>query len=168
MSIDREALNKMHEGRREWAAKHMCKQKENKALSEEEHEALECLCEFRHWLHCADRFNLFNEETVECQKMSNILWDGGEFWLWIKDLPMPLNLSLDFNALESEADYFENLFDDADDYEDYSDWLNNSGHFDDFCDTLDVFNEEVENYLSEVDGKFGTQYCPTGATRTLI
>ena len=50
-------------------------------------------------------------------------------------------------------------------YPDISNWIENGEEYKKFCGMHDKVNSLIEQYLSEIDKKYKTSYCPSGATR---
>ena len=149
--IDKEA----YDGKREWAASRMEENKKVSTLTQEQHELLEELCKFRHDLHTnwESAFNdesssfTYYEENISTYSVGN----SGE--------ELPCRIEKAFGEMPfSPIDYPTSA-----DYADYG--LSYEEAFDRACDEFDKVNNEIETFLSKVDKKHGTHYCPEGATR---
>ncbi len=135
----------------------MAENAENEALTEEQHEALAWLCRFRHEWHTS-MDALFNTESAEYDS----LWPEYE----------QINEKLSASGLDT----ISGLPDIADfgcsedywccgDFPTYDDWIDKSGAYENFCDMHNDVNNIIERYLQSIDKKYGTSYCPSGATR---
>ena len=147
-----------YEGKREWAARRMVKNAENESLTEEQHEVLAWLCSFRHeWHMHAERLwssenqDLFEEYEQINKKLSEVGLDIVEGLPRAEDFP-------------DENWYFYD-YKDSGEYADLEDWMENGEEYDRFHEMHNEVNNAIERYLSEIDKKYGTEYCPSGYTR---
>ena len=143
------------EAKRRYAENKMYENSKKETLTKEEHEILADLCSLRHEIHTSWEGIWNNNDVDLLQKLYN--FETG-------DLPK-LDISVDIADIPSQDDYFDDLYDDADEYEDLEDWVENSEHYEEFCEIMNKINSEIENYLMDIDKEHGTSYCPTGISR---
>jgi len=150
-----------YERRNENAAKRMQENAEIETLTEEQHEALSELCSTRHDLHSDKRSVIvsddgtkkelvkINEQLLELDMptMSFIPTDQADY-IDIDDIDELL--TIDDDVPESGTDEYQN-------------WYNTN--YERISNELEELNKKIENYLAEIDEKFGTNYCPTGSLR---
>lgn len=142
-----------YERKREWAARRMAENAEIESLTEEQHEYLAKLCNFRHELHTSWRsafnpysaeFSRFSREISEYSDNQDLIYEG---------------MKLFGKAPFAATDYptFDSYEEDG--YEDYDE------AFDAACEEFRKINSDIESFLLEIDKEHGTDYCPSGATR---
>lgn len=174
------ARKEMFEGKKRYAQRKAAENAEiasENGLTDEQIDALDSLCSFRHWLHCnSDR--AANEESPE---YSEIAKECSEYWededgtqrATIKRLFGEYPFSRrDWNSINDWRDLIdqeETLKEmgmegvDPDSDEAYEAWIG-------YCYTTNAkifekINDEIEAFLKKVDEKYGTNYCPTGISR---
>lgn len=170
------------EAKRNYVDRLMRKNAEVEGLTEEQHEALEWLARWRHEVHCEhDTIWEVNEDS----EMADILYgDAIEDELSKAGLP-PIKLP-DITDSPTSQDYYEVLTDNERDewerraedetrkaeakglrrnYGGYEIWLEESGDYEYAMDMLEHWNDVIEEYLRNIDKKYGTQYAPTGIAR---
>lgn len=145
--------------RRENAAIRMAKNAENTALTEEQHEVLRRLCAKRHDIH-SNKNSVIKDNTREFKSLIEI------------------NIELEENSIDTmsfiptdKSDYididdFEVLYEIVqipEDEEERQNWFDDN--YTRISRELEELNSKIENYLSEIDAKYGTNYAPTGAQR---
>lgn len=156
-------LNKdAYQGKKEWAAKRNAQNAEIESLTDEQHEYLEELCEFRHFLHThwdeAFHCESFDYDRITDEASvygSNPLISSGRELFGVAPFIARDLVSDDDAFTVAEEDELEG--EDRDEL--YSEYYNAN------CRLLSAINEEIESFLRKVDQEHGTQYCPTGATR---
>lgn len=158
------------EAKANYVEKVMAENSEVDTLTEEQHEVLRELCRLRHEIHTnhesifhnndnglTDRFNDFSEEN---------------------NLPLKIDYDelvtvLDYDLLsqEEQSDYEErandyNIIkpDSALSHSGFSLWCEE--HFKECSDYLENLNDQIESYLADIDKQHGTQYAPTGISRS--
>jgi len=145
----------------------MSENRELTALSEEQHDALEELCTFRHELHI-DWNGAFFSGSGSFAKYIEELSTYGENPLSVKinslfgEMPFtPTDYPCDDDALE-EANA-QGLS-----YDEEGDKKRNEIFENAKWEAYGIFsniNEQIESFLLKIDRKHGTNYCPSGATR---
>lgn len=149
----------MYEGKARYVAR---KYEENKeiglenGLTEEQIEVLQKLCTFRHELHC-NQEALYYSEFPNSREFSYMLNDG------IADMLKKVNL-----PSENMYFYTDDLIDDNVCLDlDYTDEEKEEALEACFEFARNV-NNEIEDYLREIDKQYKTQFCPTGFSRLTI
>lgn len=129
-------------------------------LTEEQINALEWLCAKRHNLHTYGTGVLtYSERCDHCEYVDYITGNLTDYMRenGFEDFP-----DIEVDAVEgyksdTEWEWCE------DDYKNYDDFLNDCYSFN--SEVIEGINTTIENWLKELDVKYGTDYCPTGATR---
>ena len=159
---------KQYEQRAISAAKRMAENAKNNSLTLEQHEVIASLCSYRHNLHssmdriCQNDENGYKNELI---RINSLLKEVGL-------TPMDfcgVNVGEDYIDIDDmrEAIFFakeDGTYIDEDEYpQEYQDWYDDT--YDTIMQKLEDLNANIENYLSEIDKKHNTSYCPTGALR---
>lgn len=158
-----------YERKAEWAARRNAKNAEIETLTPEQHEALAEVCRMRHEIHIGHKA-MFVTESANYDKLWSYLpnWEGSgkinevlsETGLAKIELP-DLTMSAPNDNIWCEA--MED--DDRAEYDDDIDrWIAEYAE-PTLEDMLDKVNNQIEDYLRNIDKEHGTSYCPTGATR---
>lgn len=153
---------KQYDYRRESAAARNLNNEEiavEHGMSEEQAELISKLCAVRHEFHC----NIDNiVKSADNDSMSDIV----EIEKSINESGLP---ELDIVSMLLDIDDLDGLiYEYGDDVPDHD-----SQEFQDLYDDnyarisseLEGINNSIEKYLSEIDAKYGTHWCPTGALR---
>lgn len=150
-----------YERRNENAWERMAENAENKALSEEQHEALAFMCQIRHEIHCLDVESLFNSESSDFDKWKYVdtcNFDN-EICLKIKESKLPKwNWFCDSSTVDSDSTVYEC-------YPEEEREKTRETAIEEISSIKEKFNSSCEEYLRMIDNKYGTSYCPTGALR---
>lgn len=140
-------------------------------MTEEQAEAVAWMCAKRHWLHTHDGSDLANGEASANSELTGFICqnyngDGDdEFVVCSTILNEQPFMPCEASELPAYEDWDYVL--DDDDKEEYN------GDYVAFRDAMDAkageminnINNQIENWLRKVDEKFGTSFCPTGASR---
>ena len=153
--------------KREWVARRMSQNAKSNSLTEEQHEALEQLCKFRHDLHCNQK-SLFLTNSCEytyfwesVRGNNHILGRLGDVSLPILTIEGSYSVPSDYDWNDDEYGEYEVGIDSEDDrYEDKYEYV-----FSICLDFVENVNRQIEEYLRDIDEQYETSYCPTGATR---
>ena len=124
-------------------------------LTEEQHELIAEVCNMRHKIHSSDK-ELYNMESLFSEEASK----------WIDEINSKLkevNLSKIENIpriedIPTANDVYDGLIDE-DEEED---------NVEEFFKIMNILNNSIEKWLSNIDFEHGTKYCPTGAHRILF
>jgi len=136
--------------------------KADNQLTEEQIDALEWLCATRHDLHTNGAYVLTNSDICEhCEYVDYITGSLTEYMQenGFKDFPVIEVDDVEGYKSNAEWEWCE------DDYEDYDEFLEECHIFN--SDVIENINTTIEHWLKELDEKYGTDYCPIGATRIL-
>jgi hypothetical protein len=134
--------------RNENAAKRMQENAKVETLTELQHDALANLCTARHNIHSNMKHIIISDENGYKQSIITCnadLLERGLTPMSFVGTDMSDYIDIDSISEIGEDDYEE-------DYERIS-------------VELEKLNKKIENYLSEIDNKYGTSYCPTGKQR---
>ena len=158
-----------YERKTEWAHRHQAEQKAITMLTEEQHDFLSDVCSMRHEIHC-NQDSLFNCESANYSR----------YWSWIDELAdsatsigLPHISIPDFICLPNDHYWNDDEIIDDDgcvyeaslefDTDRYWEKLEIAqGMVSDYAEKL---NNAIEDWLSAIDRKHGTQYCPRGESR---
>jgi len=146
----------------ESAAIRMHKNAENNALTDEQHEAIRYLCTARHELHSNIHSCIKHQDNDYKQNIIKANIQLKEAGLQsIKGIGTDSSDYIDIDSIE-EAIEVEGI--DSDD-EGYMDWYDDAYYR--IFHELEDLNKDIEKYLADIDAKFGTNYCPSGALRVM-
>ena len=130
-------------------------------MSEEQAALISRLCAVRHEFHC----NIDNiVKSADNDSMSGIV----EIEKSINDSGLP---ELDIVSMLLDIDDLDGLIyeygDDVPDHDsqDFQDWYDDN--YARIYSELEEINKSIEKYLSDIDAKYGTHWCPTGALRLM-
>lgn len=153
---------KQYDYRRESAAAHNLNNEEiavEHGMSEEQAALISRLCAIRHEFHC----NIDNiVKSADNDSMSDIV----EIEKSINESGLP---ELDIVSMLLDIDDLDGLIyeygDDVPDHDsqEFQDWYDDN--YARISSELEGINNSIEKYLSEIDAKYGTHWCPTGALR---
>lgn len=153
---------KQYDYRRESAAARNLNNEEiavEHGMSEEQAELISKLCAVRHEFHC----NIDNiVKSADNDSMSDIV----EIEKSINESGLP---ELDIVSMLLDIDDLDGLIyeygDDVPDHDsqEFQDWYDDN--YARISSELEGINNSIEKYLSEIDAKYGTHWCPTGALR---
>lgn len=129
-------------------------------MTEYQAELISKLCAVRHNFHC----NIDNiVKSADNDSMSDIV----EIEKSINESGLP---ELDIVSMLLDIDDLDGLIyeygDDVPEYHDsqeFQDWYDDN--YARISSELEGINKNIEKYLSEIDAKYGTSWCPTGALR---
>lgn len=150
------------------------------SLTEEQTEVIERICEIRHIMHCMSEQAVFNRESADFTEFRDLFEEISKL---IEDLNLIPFSTIDIDEMPDSSDY-DYCLDDEERAEwdqkaeaankarkgvlkhtGFSFWIENSTEFTDFCKMKEQINNDVERWLKAIDNMYGTDYCPTGATR---
>lgn len=156
---------KQYDYRRESAAARNLNNEEfavEHGMSEEQAELISKLCEIRHEFHC----NIDNiVKSADNDSMSDIV----EIEKSINESGLPeldiVSMLLDIDDLDGLIyDYGDNVPEDHDS-QDFQDWYDDN--YARIYSELEGINKNIEKYLSSIDAKYGTHWCPAGYLRLM-
>lgn len=129
-------------------------------MSEEQAGLISKLCVIRHEFHC----NIDN--IVKCadnDSMSDIV----EIEKSINESGLPeldiVSMLLDIDDLDGLIYEYGNDVPEDHDSQEFQDWYDDN--YARIYNELEGINKSIEKYLSDIDAKYGTHWCPTGALR---
>lgn len=144
-----------YRGKLEWAAKRMERNKTTcTTLTPEQHDLLAELCAFRHDLH-HNWDSAWNEESQNFDKFANN----------ISEYSVEDGLSEKIMAALGEAPFKRIDYPTSNTYE--LDDLTWEEGYEQACDLFAQVNDEIEEFLRDIDRDHGTDYAPSGTTRLL-
>jgi hypothetical protein len=170
-----------YERKQAWAERRMAKNLEIDTLTEEQHLALADLCRARHnfhshsddfWKGNSDYYNELENANLTLLEV-NLPYIKGI--ISVEDIPYAEDYY--YVLGDEEREKWENRAGELNKQAVESRkrpfmwldgrwlWQEESGAYDEFWDCFDKINDAVEKYLAEIDKKYGTDYCPSGATR---
>ena len=149
--------------RQESAAKKMVENAtiaQEKGMTEEQTDILEELCSFRHDFHC-NMSKLVNDNTDTFKELLRIREE-----LVKSGLPK-LDIGRFDEGLYIDIDDFQVVYETEqvpdNDTQEFDEWYEKT--YSRIYDELSELHKMIEDYLSNIDKKYGTNYCPTGALR---
>lgn len=155
---------KQYDYRRESAAARNLNNEEiavEHGMSEEQAELISRLCAIRHDFHCnIDSIVKGGDDNSISDEIENIEYGINESGLPELDI---VSMLLDIDDLDGLVyEYGEDVPDDHDS-EEFQNWYDDN--YARISSELEGINNSIEKYLSEIDAKYGTHWCPTGALR---
>ena len=130
----------------------------NKALSSEQHEALALMCSQRHNLHC----NIDNAIRVESSDFSELTnYFNSDRDNSFQALAKIINQKIPLKIPDAEDLIDENDFYYFGSYSSY-DKMKEKAY-----SQYEKINTKIEKFLSKIDKKYKTNYCPTGVLRQI-
>lgn len=156
---------KQYDYRRESAAARNLNNEEiavEHGMSEEQAELISKLCAIRHEFHC-------NIDNIVKSADNDSISDIVEIEKSINESGLPeldiVSMLLDIDDLDGLIyEYGEDVPEDHDS-EEYRDWYDDN--YARISSELEGINKSIEKYLSDIDAKYGTHWCPTGALRLM-
>lgn len=154
---------KQYDYRRESAAARNLNNEEiavEHGMSEEQAELISRLCAVRHEFHC----NIDNiVKSADNDSMSDIV----EIEKSINESGLPeldiVSMLLDIDDLDGLIYEYGNDVPEDHDSQEFQDWYDDN--YARISNELEEINKNIEKYLSNIDAKYGTHWCPTGALR---
>lgn len=129
-------------------------------MTSEQAELISKLCAVRHEFHC----NIDNiVKSADNDSMSDIV----EIEKSINDSGLPeldiVSMLLDIDDLDGLIYEYGNDVPEDHDSQEFQDWYDDN--YARIYSELEGINKSIEIYLSNIDAKYGTHWCPTGALR---
>lgn len=158
---------KQYDYRRESAAARNLNNEEiavEHGMSEEQAELISKLCSIRHNFHCnIDSLVKNSEDNSIFDEIENIEDAINESGLPQLNVASMLLDADDMNGLIYE--YGDDVPEDHDSQE-FQDWYDDN--YARIYSELEGINKNIEKYLSSIDAKYGTHWCPAGYLRFMI
>lgn len=150
-----------YDRKREWAAKRMAKNKEIDTLTEEQHDVLADLCEIRHEFH-TNMDDITKHDTSKIkQELVRINMKINEAGLKPMEF-IPYGDISDYIDIDTIDELYE--IEEVPEYNsERQDWYDDNYYR--IFKELGELHEKIEDYLRNIDKKYGTDYCPSGASR---
>lgn len=157
---------KQYDYRRESAAARNLNNEEiavEHGMSEEQAELISKLCAIRHEFHC----NIDNiVKSADNDSMSDIV----EIEKSINESGLPeldiVSMLLDIDDLDGLIYEYGNDVPEDHDSQEFQDWYDDN--YARIYSELEGINKNIEKYLSNIDAKYGTHWCPAGYLRFMI
>lgn len=157
---------KQYDYRRESAAARNLNNEEiavEHGMSEEQVELISKLCAIRHEFHC----NIDNiVKSADNDSMSDIV----EIEKSINESGLPeldiVSMLLDIDDLDGLIYEYGNDVPEDHDSQEFQDWYDDN--YARIYSELEGINKNIEKYLSSIDAKYGTHWCPAGYLRFMI
>lgn len=154
---------KQYDYRRESAAARNLNNEEiavEHGMTSEQAELISKLCAVRHEFHC----NIDNiVKSADNDSMSDIV----EIEKSINESGLPeldiVSMLLDIDDLDGLIYEYGNDVPEDHDSQEFQDWYDDN--YARISSELERINKNIEKYLSNIDAKYGTHWCPTGALR---
>lgn len=157
---------KQYDYRRESAAARNLNNEEiaiEHGMSEEQAELISKLCSIRHNFHCnIDSLVKSSEDNSVFDEIGNIEDAINESGLPQLNVASMLLDADDMNGLIYE--YGDDVPEDHDSQE-FQDWYDDN--YARIYSELEGINKNIEKYLSSIDAKYGTHWCPAGYLRLM-
>ena len=162
-------INKrQYEARANSAANRMAENAKNNSLTLEQHEVIASLCSYRHNMHSSMDSICKNDENGQKNELIRINSLLNEVGLTPMDF-CGISIGEDYIDIDDiqEAIFFakeDGDYINEDEYpQEYQDWYDDT--YNSIIVKLEILNKNIEKYLSEIDEKYKTSYCPTRALR---
>lgn len=154
---------KQYDYRRESAAARNLNNEEiavEHGMTSEQAELISKLCAVRHEFHCnIDKI----VKSADNDSMSDIV----EIEKSINESGLPeldiVSMLLDIDDLDGLIYEYGNDVPEDHDSQEFQDWYDDN--YARISNELEEINKNIEKYLSNIDAKYGTHWCPTGALR---
>lgn len=154
---------KQYDYRRESAAARNLNNEEiavEHGMSEEQAELISRLCAVRHEFHC-------NIDNIVKSADNDSMPDIVEIEKSINESGLPeldiVSMLLDIDDLDGLIYEYGNDVPEDHDSQEFQDWYDDN--YARISNDLEEINKNIEKYLSNIDAKYGTHWCPTGALR---
>lgn len=154
---------KQYDYRRESAAARNLNNEEiavEHGMSEEQAELISRLCAVRHEFHC-------NIDNIVKSADNDSMPDIVEIEKSINESGLPeldiVSMLLDIDDLDGLIYEYGNDVPEDHDSQEFQDWYDDN--YARISNELEEINKNIEKYLSNIDAKYGTHWCPTGALR---
>lgn len=154
---------KQYEYRRESAAARNLNNEEiavEHGMTSEQAELISKLCAIRHEFHC-------NIDNIVKSADNDSMSDFVEIEKYINESGLPeldiVSMLLDIDDLDGLIYEYGNDVPEDHDSQDFRDWYDDN--YARISSELEGINKNIEKYLSNIDAKYGTHWCPTGALR---
>ena len=156
----------IYERKQRYAERKMRQNAEVESLTEEQHDALATLCNFRHEFHSTNVSHFINSEATDDGLLKMIDDECGESEINVAlekaglepiSFPSSMDLPTDFDWFECMSE------EEKSEYKDFSDFCNSCA--DKWSEYQEEVNTLIEEYLKKIDQEHGTNYCPTGIGR---
>lgn len=155
---------KQYDYRRESAAARNLNNEEiavEHGMSEEQAELISRLCAIRHDFHCnIDSIVKGGDDNSISDEIENIEYGINESGLPELDI---VSMLLDIDDLDGLIYEYGNDVPEDHDSQEFQDWYDDN--YARISNELEEINKNIEKYLSNIDAKYGTHWCPTGALR---
>lgn len=150
----------IYDGKKEYAAAAMAKNKETQSLTDDQHDALSDLCSVRHELHTnTDSLIKSDEGGIKEKLISANIQLNQSGVPPMNFIPLDTSDYIDIDTI----DLLYELEEVPENEEERQIWYDDNYYR--IHGELSNLNSKIEQYLSEIDKKYGTQYCPTGLSR---
>lgn len=129
-------------------------------MTAEQAEIISDLCTMRHELHACNKKALYSDNTSECRELIRLNIKIKEAGLQ----PMSFVPVDEYDYMD--IDCFDLLYETEDvpeDDDERDNWYDE--HYEAIASQWEELNKNIEAYLAEIDNKYNTSYCPTGALR---
>ncbi|MFA6569919.1 MAG: hypothetical protein WCT77_01645 [Bacteroidota bacterium] len=152
----------IYEGKRRYADKKMQENKNIGTLTEEQHDAISSLCSVRHDLHSSQDSVIRSDSDGKKKKLIKVNIELQESGLNPMSF-VPTETS-DYIDIDSIDELYE-MEEVPEDEKEKQDWYDDNYYR--ISNELENLNTKIENYLGEIDEKYGTSYNPTGLSRIM-
>lgn len=129
-------------------------------MTSEQAELISKLCAIRHEFHC-------NIDKIVKSADNDSMSDMVEIEKSINDSGLPeldiVSMLLDIDDLDGLIYEYGNDVPEDHDSQEFQDWYDDN--YARISSELEGINKNIEKYLSNLDAKYGTHWCPTGALR---
>lgn len=147
----------VYDAKREYASRRMLKNAENDSLTEEQHNALAWLCSIRHKMHTNQEAFFYSEYGDYSDFYDYIDYEINER---LESVGLPtIKWHCSLEDVPCDVDFFELLPLAEQTEENHEEMLLQTLH------EAEEYNKDIEKYLHMIDTTYGTDYCPTGASR---
>ncbi len=133
-------------------------------MTSEQAEAMKRLCAIRHYIH-SNYNDYYSSEGATAQTINDYIRELEVIQSILKDLDVPLFHIGDIDEVPNDSCFEFYLEDGEDRYDDevvdriMNDILNEISEY------FNKLNGSIEKFLSDVDEKYNTSFCPTGYAR---
>lgn len=134
----------------------------DKGVSEEVADLLSELCTLRHNIHSNIDRMIYRNESGYFEDLIRINGELKDQGFAVMDFcPTSTDSFIDIDDIYIREE-IEGMNSES---EDYQDWYDDAYH--EIYEQYEELNRKIEGYLADVDKKYDTNYCPTGAQRIM-
>ena len=131
----------------------------NDNITEEQHEAIQAVCEYRHWMH-VHATDIVKDSCGDIEEKLEYLINSE-----INDTLTECGLGRIEGLMNYDSVYTSEMYDEDIDGE-YDEYIQEN--FETAAELREHNDKLITKYLENIDSKYGTEYAPTGMSRRIL